>query len=160
MAAFLVGLLVPVFLSYLLSKREKKIKRRAVTVNAGGEKGLTKRNARFENLVETPWDGADTLADLFEQACMQYSGNRFLGARSLLHQEMELSDNGRAFEKVTMGNYVWTTYGQALLRANDFASGLVALGHAKGERVAIFAETRPEWFLALQVVCSSSADVL
>jgi long-chain acyl-CoA synthetase len=34
----------------------------------------------------------------------------------------------------------------------NFASGLVHLGHRSEERVAIFADTRAEWFMALQVL--------
>ncbi|XP_024359039.1 long chain acyl-CoA synthetase 9, chloroplastic [Physcomitrium patens] len=152
MGAFFVVLVPVVVTTYLLGERKKKrIKQQAVTVeNVGGEKGLTKRNARFDKLVETPREGADTLASLFEQSCAQHSGNRFLGTRVLLKRETEVSEDGRKFEKVTLGQYEWTTYAQAFLRASDFASGLVALGHGQGERVAIFSETRPEWLLALQ----------
>lgn len=146
----MLGILVPVFLSIWFSKREKKSKDRAVTVEVGGEKGLTKRNWRFEHLLETPWEGADTLAILFEQTCARHCDNLLLGTRILISQETEVSEDGRAFEKVTLGHYEWTTYGQAFRSADDFASGLVAIGHEKGERVAIFAETRAEWFLALQ----------
>lgn len=32
----------------------------------------------------------------------------------------------------------------------SFASGLVQIGHKSEERVAIFADTREEWFIALQ----------
>jgi long-chain acyl-CoA synthetase len=151
MAVYMLGILVPVFLSIWFSKREKKSKDRAVTVEVGGEKGLTKRNWRFEHLLETPWEGADTLAILFEQTCAQHCDNLLLGTRILISRETEVSEDGRAFEKVTLGHYEWTTYGQAFRSADDFASGLVAIGHEKGERVAIFAETRAEWFLALQV---------
>ncbi len=147
----MLGILVPVFLSIWFSKRENKSKDRAVTVEVGGEKGLTKRNWRFEHLLETPWEGADTLAILFEQTCARHYDNLLLGTRILISQETEVSEDGRAFEKVTLGHYEWTTYGQAFRSADDFASGLVAIGHEKGERVAIFAETRAEWFLALQV---------
>lgn len=156
MGAFLVVLVPVVLTSYLLGESRKKkraIREQGTTVaNAGGEPGLTKRNALFKELLESPWDGADTLADLFEQACARHSGNRFLGARVVLKREVEVSEDGRRFEKVTLGHYEWITYAQAFLRASDFASGLVALGHGRGERVAIFAETRPEWFLALQVL--------
>ena len=35
-------------------------------------------------------------------------------------------------------------------RACAFGAGLLAAGHSKGERVAIFAETRADWFIAMQ----------
>ena len=152
MASLTVGLLVPFLLSLVISKGKKKEKTRAVTCEVGGEPGLTKRNQRFLSLVETPWEGADTLAVLFEQACRQYADNKFLGTRELIKSETETSSDGRTFEKVTYGKYNWLTYGQALPQVEDLSSGLVALGHKKGEKVAIFAETRVEWLLSLQVL--------
>lgn len=152
MGVFFVVLVPVVVTTYLLGERRRRVREQAATVQGvGGEDGLTKRNARYQDLVEEPWEGADTLAVLFEQACARHSGNRFLGTRVLLKRDTEVAADGRKFEKVTLGHYEWTTYAQAFLRASDFASGLVALGHARGERVAIFAETRPEWFIALQV---------
>jgi long-chain acyl-CoA synthetase len=152
LASLTVGLLVPLLLSLVISKGKKKDKVRAVTCEVGGEPGLTKRNQRFLSLVETPWEGADTLAVLFEQACRQYKDNKFLGTRGVVKTETETSPDGRSFEKVTYGKYSWLTYGEALPRVENLSSGLVALGHKKGERVAIFAETRAEWLLSLQVI--------
>lgn len=152
MTAIALGLLLPVLLSVVLKKGGKKSKQRAVTCEVGGEPGLTKRNQRFLSLVETPWEGADTLAILFEQACKQHAGTNFLGTRELIKTETESGSDGRQFEKVTLGKYKWITYAKALSRVQNFSSGLMALGHQRGERVAIFAETRAEWFLALQVL--------
>ncbi|KAH8949603.1 hypothetical protein BDL97_10G040900 [Sphagnum fallax] len=123
---------------------------RAVTCDVGGEAGIAKRNRRFLALVETPWEGATTMAILFEQACERFSGNKCLGTRTLVSQETEVSADGRRLEKVSLGNYFWITYELALQRVRHFASGLVAIGHQRGERLAIFSETRAEWFLALQ----------
>lgn len=151
MATLSAGLLVPFLLSLVISKGKKKDKIRAVTCEVGGEPGVAKRNQRFLSLVETPWEGADTLAVLFEQSCHRYAGNNFLGTRELIKSETETSSDGRKFDKVTLGKYNWLTYGKALPRVENLSSGLVALGHKKGERIAIFAETRAEWILALQV---------
>lgn len=151
MASLTVGLLVPFLLSLVISKSKKKEKVRAVTCEVGGDPGLAKRNQRFLSLVETPWEGADTLAVLFEQACRQYKNNKFLGTRELIKSETETSSDGRSFEKVTLGKYKWLTYGEALPRVENLSSGLVSLGHKKGERIAIFAETRAEWLISLQV---------
>ncbi|KAG0564865.1 hypothetical protein M758_8G142500 [Ceratodon purpureus] len=162
MGAFFVVLVPVVVTSYLLREnRRKRVRNQATTVaNVGGEQGLTKRNARYPELVETPWEGADTLAALFEQACARFSGNRFLGSRVVLKRETEDAGDGRKFEKVTLGHYEWISYAQAFLRASDLASGLVALGHGRGEKVAIFAETRPEWFLALQACLRQNLTVV
>jgi hypothetical protein len=139
--------------------RRQQQQQRAVTCDVGGEAGIAKRNRRFLALVETPWEGATTMAILFEQACERFSGNKCLGTRTLVREETEVSADGRRFEKVTLGNYFWITYELALQRVRHFASGLVAIGHQRGERLAIFSETRAEWFLALQVPPPPSSPI-
>eukprot|EP00249_Psilotum_nudum_P022169 c28401_g1_i4 orf=467-2566(+) len=151
MGPILVGIIVPIVLAYVLkSKSDKKVKERGVSVKVGGDPGITKRNHRFLKLLESPWEGAVTLAALFEQACQQHPSRPLLGTREVISKEVEINKDGRPFEKVTLGRYVWTTYLKAFERACNFASGLVALGHQKGEMCAIFAETRAEWIIALQ----------
>ena len=150
MSAYIVGVLVPLVVTFLLrsSKSEKK---RGVPVDVGGEPGYAIRNSRFPSPVETAWEGITTLAELFEQACKQHFDKRLLGTRKLISREIETSKDGRSFEKLHLGDYEWLTYGQAFEAVCNFASGLAQLGHGKGERVAIFADTRAEWFIALQV---------
>lgn len=123
-----------------------------MTVEAGGEPGLTKRNHRFEKLLETPWEGAATLAAIFEQVCERHKGRPAFGTRKFIKKEAELSADGRSFDKLTLGNYEWITFGEAFERTCNIASGLVALGHSRDERCAIFAETRADWFVTLQVI--------
>lgn len=127
------------------------MKERGVTVDAGGEPGLTKRNHRYPNLVEIPWEGAVTLAALFEQSCQKHSARPALGTRDFIRKEAEVSPDGKSFDKLTLGSYTWISFKEVLEQANYFASGLIALGHDKNERCAIFAETRADWFIALQV---------
>uniref|UniRef100_A0A0C9RQ56 TSA: Wollemia nobilis Ref_Wollemi_Transcript_3651_2873 transcribed RNA sequence n=1 Tax=Wollemia nobilis TaxID=56998 RepID=A0A0C9RQ56_9CONI len=148
MGAYLLGILVPVLLSYLLKNR-KKGKLRGVPVEAGGDAGHTVRSYKFPLPIEMPWEGASTLADLFEQSCKKRAHAQLLGTRKVISRETEVSPDGRSLEKVHLGNYEWLSYGQVFQRACNFASGLVELGHERGERVAIFAETRAEWLIAL-----------
>lgn len=152
MGAFIAGILVPVLLGFVLRSRSNKgAKQRGVTVDAvAGEPGITKRSHRVETLVEIPWEGASTLAALFEQSCNMHASRDLLGTRTLVKREMEAGGDGRSFEKLTLGSYEWTTYGKVFERVCNFSSGLVALGHGKGEKCAIFAETRADWFIALQ----------
>ncbi|KAH7332273.1 hypothetical protein KP509_20G079200 [Ceratopteris richardii] len=149
MAPVFLGILLPVALGLVMKSRSDN-KKRGVLVEAGGEPGITMRNQRFLKLLETPWEGANTLADLFEQACKMHATQKFLGTRELLKKELEPTSDGRTFEKVTLGRYVWLSYGEAFEQACYFASGIVALGHQKGERCAIFSETRADWIIALQ----------
>ncbi|KAH7352445.1 hypothetical protein KP509_19G045500 [Ceratopteris richardii] len=133
---------------------------RGVTVDAGGDPGITKRNHRFDKLLETPWEGADTLASLFEQACAKHDGRRALGTREFIKKEAELSADGKAFDKLTFGKYKWISFKEAFEQASCFASGLAELGHLKAERCAIFAETRADWFIALQGCFRQSITVV
>ncbi|XP_042520574.1 long chain acyl-CoA synthetase 8 [Macadamia integrifolia] len=146
--AVVLGLLAILFSMAIVGK--KKVKQRGVTVEVGGERGYTMRNARFTDLVEVPWEGATTMAALFEQSCKKHAWLRFLGSRKLIAKEEITAKDGRKFEKVHLGEYEWITYGEAFDRASNFASGLVKLGHNMNSPAAIFAETRAEWLLAFQ----------
>ncbi|XP_077222394.1 long chain acyl-CoA synthetase 8-like [Tasmannia lanceolata] len=147
--AIILGLSIPLFLSSVFSSK-KKVKQRGVPVEVGGEEGFTVRNARFPTLVEFPWEGVTTMAALFEQSCRKHAEDRFLGSRKLISRELLTASDGRNLEKLHLGEYEWQTYGETFVRACNFISGLVKLGHNVDSRSAIFAETRAEWFTALQ----------
>lgn len=149
MGPYYTGLIIPLVLT-LLIRNKKKGKRRGLPVDVGGEPGYAIRNHRFAKPVESAWEGITTLAELFEQACQKHSDQKLLGTRKLISREMENS-GGRSFEKLHLGEYEWLSYGQVFETVCNFASGLMQLGHQKGERAAIFADTREEWFIALQV---------
>lgn len=153
MNPYLVGLLVPILFSFVL--RKKSVKQRGLPVDVGGEPGYAIRNALFTAPIETMWDGVTTLAELFENSCQSYSDRQLLGTRKLIASEYEVAPDGRSFEKLHLGEYEWLSYSQVYNAVCNFASGLVWLGHGKGERVAIFADTRAEWQIALQVILIS-----
>lgn len=148
--AIVIGIIVPVLFSvFFLGKKKGKV--RGVPVEVSGESGYAVRNARYSELVEVPWKGAPTMAHLFEQSCKKHTHNRFLGTRKLIGKEFVTSSDGRKFEKVHLGEYEWETYGEVFARVSNFASGLLKLGHDIDSHVAIFSDTRAEWFIALQV---------
>jgi len=149
MNPYIVGIIVPIVFSYVL--RRKNVKKRGLPVDVGGEPGYAIRNSRFTSLVETQWEGVTTLAELFEQSCKHFMDKRSLGTRKLIAAETEVAPDGRLFEKLHLGDYEWLSYNQVYDAARNFGSGLVQLGQRKGERVAIFADTRAEWQIALQV---------
>lgn len=148
--AVILAIVVPIFLSAVVVGK-KKAKQRGVQVQVGGEDGLAMRNAKHARLVEVPWEGATTMAALFEQSCKKHSQERFLGTRKLIGREFVTASDGRKFEKLHLGDYQWETFGQVFDRACNFASGLVKLGHDVETRAAIFSETRAEWFIGFQV---------
>ncbi|XP_038972894.1 long chain acyl-CoA synthetase 8-like [Phoenix dactylifera] len=147
--AAILGLILPLVVSslYVLKKKNKQ---RAVQINVGGEPGITMRHIKFSSLVEVPWEGATTVAALFEQSCKKHTQRRFLGARKLISREVVDSADGRKFEKFHLGEYLWQTYGVIFDRACNFASGLIKMGHSAESRATIFSDTTAEWFIALQ----------
>ncbi|TYI82870.1 hypothetical protein E1A91_D05G251600v1 [Gossypium mustelinum] len=158
MNGYIVGAIVPIIL--VLLRNSKRVKKRGVLVDVGGEPGYAIRNIRFPFPLETAWEGLSTLAELFEQSCKQNSNKSLLGTRKLISSEVEVTEDGRSFEKLHYGEYVWLTYAEAFAAVCYFASGLVQLGHKKGERVAIFADTREEWFIALQACFRRNVTVV
>ncbi|GFS40099.1 long chain acyl-CoA synthetase 9 [Actinidia rufa] len=114
------GLLVPLVFTILLQNSRNR-KKRGLPVDVGGEPGYAIRNNRFTSPVTTAWEG-----------------------------EIEKYEDGRSFEKLHLGEYEWSSYGQVFESVCNFASGLARLGHRREERAAIFADTREEWFIALQ----------
>ncbi|OWM90150.1 hypothetical protein CDL15_Pgr006471 [Punica granatum] len=149
MNAYIVSVLVPLVFTLIL-RNSKKEKKRGLPVVVGGEPGYAIRNLRFTTPVTTAWEGISTLAELFEQACKQHPNRPLLGTRKLISRETEVSPDGRSFEKLHLGEYGWLTYRKTFEAVCNFASGLAQLGHKRGERAAIYADTREEWFIALQ----------
>ncbi|ONK58200.1 uncharacterized protein A4U43_C09F9450 [Asparagus officinalis] len=135
MNPYLVGIVVPFVFSYILSKKSSK--QRGLPVDVGGEPGYAIRNYRFTSPVETQWEGVTTLAELFDLACKNFATKRMLGTRKLISSEIEVTADGRSFEKFHFGEYEWLSYNQAYDAVCNFASGIVHLG-------AIFADTRAE----------------
>lgn len=157
--AVIVAALIPVFLSSVIL-RKKNGKQRGVPVQITGDEGLTMRNSRSAKLVEVPWEGATTMAALFEQSCKRHSSKKFLGSRKIVGRDFVTASDGRKFEKLHLSEYQWETYGQVFERASNFASGLVKVGHDLETRVAIFSESRAEWFIAFQGCFRQSLTVV
>ncbi|XP_031115997.1 long chain acyl-CoA synthetase 9, chloroplastic [Ipomoea triloba] len=159
MGAYIVGVLVPLVVTLLL-RNSKNRKKRGLLVDVGGEPGFAIRNYRYATPVETAWEGVTTLAELFEYSCKKYCDKKLLGTRRLISREMEASSDGRSFEKLHLGDYEWLSYSQAFELVCNFSSGLVHLGHKREERVAIFADTCEEWFIALQACFRRNVTVV
>lgn len=145
--SFVMAIVIPILLSSMFSK---KVKKRAVQADVGGEAGLAMRNSRFSSLIQVPWEGATTMAALFEMASKKYTRHRCLGTRKLISSEFIEAADGRKFEKLHLGEYEWNSYAEAFNRACNFASGLIKMGHQLDSRAAIFSDTRAEWIIAAQ----------
>ncbi|TKY56155.1 Long chain acyl-CoA synthetase 9 [Spatholobus suberectus] len=150
MSPYIFGVVVPLLLTLLVRTNSKDRKRRGVPIEAGGEPGLAIRNRRFESPVRSAWEGVATLAELFEEACRTRGERLLLGTRGVLSREVETGHDGRSFEKLHLGDYQWLSYDKVFDVVSGFASGLAYIGHLREEHAAIFADTRQEWFMALQ----------
>ncbi|WCJ44641.1 long chain acyl-CoA synthetase 9 [Euphorbia peplus] len=160
MSAYIVGAIVPLVITFLFrNSKNSNAKQRGVPVDCGGEDGYAIRNSRFSTPLESAWEGVSTLAELFESACKKHGDKYLLGTRKLIAREFEVKD-GRSFEKLHLGEYEWLTYAIAFQRVCNFGSGLSHIGHAREERVAIFADTRAEWFMALQACFRRNVTVV
>ncbi|XP_028551695.1 long chain acyl-CoA synthetase 9, chloroplastic [Dendrobium catenatum] len=149
MNPYIVGAFLPILLSLIFQKTKSR-KKRGLPVDVGGEPGYALRNYRFDAPVESLWDGVTTISELFEQSCKKFPNKPLFGTRKFISKESEKSHDGRYFEKFHLGDYEWLNYVQAFDTICNFASGLIQLGHKKEERVAIFADTRAQWQIALQ----------
>lgn len=151
MNPYIVGAFLPILLSLIFQKTKSR-KKRGLPVDVGGEPGYALRNYRFDAPVESLWEGVTTISELFEQSCKKFPNKPLFGTRKFISKESEKSHDGRSFEKFHLGDYEWLSYVQAFDTICNFASGLIQLGHKKEERVAIFADTRAQWQIALQVL--------
>ncbi|RDX71703.1 Long chain acyl-CoA synthetase 9, chloroplastic, partial [Mucuna pruriens] len=152
MSPYIFGVILPLLVTLLVrnTSKDRNRKRRGVPVIVGGDTGLALRNRRFESPVRSAWEGVATLAELFEEACKAHAQRLLLGTRDVLAREVETAHDGRSFEKLHFGDYRWLSYDTVFDVVSGFASGLAYLGHVREERAAIFADTRQEWFMALQ----------
>ncbi|KAL2974982.1 hypothetical protein AAZX31_14G133900 [Glycine max] len=152
MSPYIFGVVVPLLVTLLVRNNNSKKPKRGVSVDVGGEPGLAIRNRRFESPVQSAWEGVATLAELFEEACKTHAQRLLVDTRGVLLREVETGHDGRSFEKLHLGDYGWLSYDRVFDVVSGFASGLTYIGHVREERAAIFADTRQEWFMALQVL--------
>ncbi|XP_020228499.1 long chain acyl-CoA synthetase 9, chloroplastic [Cajanus cajan] len=151
MNAYIAGLVVPLIVLLYRSRNSANRKRRGLpAADAAGEPGFAVRNHRFASPLSSAWQGVATLAELFESACREHRERVLLGTRILIQRDTDTAADGRIIEKLELGEYKWLTYGEVFESVSSFASGLAMLGHRREERVAIYADTRDRWFIALQ----------
>ncbi|KAG8144391.1 hypothetical protein E2320_012913, partial [Naja naja] len=89
--------------------------------------------SHMESLANIDFPGADTLDKLFDLAVTKFGKKDCVGTRELI-----------------LGNYRWLNYEETNQKVKHFGSGLVALGLQPKSTVAVFCETRAEWFIAAQ----------
>lgn len=104
----------------------------------------------FDSLVNTLYDGVNTMDQLFKRAVNLYPYRKCLGTREVIREEDEMQPNGRVFKKFVCGEYSWLTYAEVDARARAFGRGLSVLGQQIKENIVIFSETKAEWMISAQ----------
>lgn len=101
----------------------------------------------FELLEELKNNDALTVPAILEYAATKHGKAPCMGTRQLLERQ-KIQENDKKFEKLRLGEYHYLSYKEVLDMTNNFSVGMRNLGLGSGDRVAMFAETRAEWFMA------------
>lgn len=88
------------------------------------------------------------LYDEMAKSVAQYGDMPTMGVRECISIDDEKQPNGKVFKKFSLGAYQWTAYEDIFERVNNFSSGMAKLGLKHGNKIVLFAETRPEWIIS------------
>ncbi|KAJ8280358.1 hypothetical protein GJAV_G00053590 [Gymnothorax javanicus] len=137
---------------YLLSGPSQPSRgRRAQGVSVSGKPSGPYRAVNSQQgLACSLYPDCHTLDSVFRYASERFPNRDCLGTREVLREEDESQPNGKVFKKVILGEYNWLSFKEVLQAAQHFGSGLAAIGQKPHHNVAIFCETRAEWFITAQ----------
>ena len=102
-------------------------------------------------------DSIDTIPALLAVSAEKFASRRAMGVRRTVRMEerdVKVKVDGKEVDKKhkipCQTDYEWRTYSQFMDKIKQFGSGLMSLNLQHGQRVALFAATRPEWQVAAQ----------
>ncbi|XP_077524274.1 long-chain-fatty-acid--CoA ligase 4-like [Amblyomma americanum] len=104
--------------------------------------------------------GCQTLDDVARAAVRLHAKRPALGTRPLLGCTEEMQPSGKIFKKLILGDYEWITYEEVDRRIDVTARGLLSLGAKPRKLLAIFAETRAEWFVTAQACLRTNVPLV
>ncbi|XP_067102448.1 long-chain-fatty-acid--CoA ligase 3a [Osmerus mordax] len=131
------------------SEQERALRLKAQS-GSGDPAGPYRDMRATKRLMSSLRPGMDSLDKVFEDAAKRFPKRDLLGTRELVKEEDESQVNGKVFKKVVLGEYRWLSYEQTHRAASRFGCGLAALGQRPHNNIAIFCETRAQWFIAAQ----------
>ncbi|KAG7205605.1 hypothetical protein KM043_007568 [Ampulex compressa] len=102
----------------------------------------------------------ETLESMLLWVTKMHGDKRCLGTRQILAEEDEVQPNGRIFKKYKMGDYKWKSYLEVERLASSFGRGLADAGLTGRKNIAIFAETRAEWMIAVHACFKQNLTVV
>jgi len=91
--------------------------------------------------------GVATLPAALRLSAAKHGAAPCMATRRLCQRRRDASQ-GKTLEKLSLGDYTWKTYGEVQRSADALSGALHRMGFRAGDRVAIFSETRAEWFIA------------
>jgi len=106
--------------------------------------------------------GANTVYELMDRAFGEYGPMRAVGKRPILSRRYEVAKHGeRIYEKLTLGDYAYTSYSDYRKQVAQLGAGMVDFAKlVPGDKIMIYAETRLEWMLACLAAFSQSLTVV
>ena len=111
-------------------------------------------------LIENFDQQHDNLVDAFRGATARFGSRMAIGRRQLLSEDDELQPNGRTFKKNTYGDYQFKTFSEMETLVNNTAAGFASLGLKKGDKIALYMETRSEWMIAAHAAFRAGLTVV
>ncbi|RNA18403.1 long-chain-fatty-acid-- ligase 3 [Brachionus plicatilis] len=105
------------------------------------------RSTMFPDLIRVE-DKSASVFDELTNCVQQYHDTQTLGVRELLSIDDEVQPNGKVFKKYSLGDYQYMSLRDVYARIVHFSNGLLNIGLKSGEKIVLFAETRPEWLMS------------
>lgn len=113
----------------------------------------------FDLLEELQSRDALTVPAVLEFAASQHGEAPCMGTRQLLERQ-RIEEKGKKLEKLRLGEYNYMSYKEVLDKVKGFSVGMRNLGLGSGDRVAMFAETRAEWFISAVGCLTNNTSVV
>lgn len=113
----------------------------------------------FDLLEELQSKGALTVPAILEFAANNHGEAACMGTRQVLERQ-KIQENDKKLEKLRLGDYSYMSYKEVLDKVTNFSAGMRNLGLGSGDRVAMFAETRAEWFVAAVGCLTNNSTVV
>ncbi|CAF3504649.1 unnamed protein product [Rotaria sp. Silwood1] len=144
---------LPTFWHYVITlgkddhKRDRQKRIRAKLIDDSNPSSPYRAIEVLDQLQTQPEDELETLASIPDLCLQRHPQKQTFGVRQILDVEDETQPNGKVYKKFVLGEYEFTTYTEACDRITSIGRGLLSLGLKSGDKILIYAETRPEWLL-------------
>lgn len=137
---------------------------------ADAKEGPPHRNIQWKDYLIADKDGLHTIPELMRATCENFGSHQALGQRRLLkteEKEVEVVVEGKTVTKKHripwLSDYEWITFTEFGQKITDFGAGLLEGTQTRmqfGDKLSIFAGTRPEWQITAQAAFENGLVVV